>query len=237
MNELNVTVDLETFGTGNDAVILSIGAVKHTATEIVDRFHVGVDPASCQQLGLKMDAATVLWWMNDDLGAAREALLGLERVDLPSALVGFSQWFGSDPLPIWGNGSTFDNVILRSAYAACHLEYPTRFWNDLCYRTMKTMFPGLQPEREGIHHDALDDATYQARHWMAIVQHLGDTGATADIVRMRELLGEAAATFRRYEANHREKAATAALDQQALVSTGKADANKALAEKIEALLA
>lgn len=235
MNELNVTVDLETFGTGNDAVILSIGAVKHTATEIVDRFHVGVDPASCQQLGLKMDASTVLWWMKDDLGAAREALLGLERVDLPSALVGFSQWFGSDPLPIWGNGSTFDNVILRSAYAACHLEYPTRFWNDLCYRTMKTMFPGLEPVREGVHHDALDDATHQAQHWMAIVQHIRSP-MPPSLFEMRTLLGEAAATFRRYEANHRRKAETHP-DADALGSAGKAEANRLLAEKIEAALA
>lgn len=237
MNGTQVTVDLETFGTGNNAVILSIGAVKHTTTEILDKFHVGVDPASCQAVGLKMDASTVLWWMKDDLGAAREALLGLERVDLVSALLGFSEWFGPEPLPMWGNGSTFDNVILRSAYAACGLEYPTKFWMDLCYRTMKTVLPGLAPVREGVHHDALDDATYQARHWMAIMSHLADTGATADIIRMREVLGEAAAAFRRYEVNHREKAATAALDQQALVSTGKADANRALAEKIEALLA
>lgn len=179
MEDINVTIDLETLGTGNDAVILSIGAVKHTVTKIIDNFHVGIDPVSCQAVGLKMDASTVLWWMKNDLGAARDALLGLERVDLVSGLLGFSQWFGPEPLPIWGNGSTFDNVILRSAYAACGLEYPTPFWMDLCYRTLKTVIRGLEPEREGVHHDALDDATHQAKHWQAIMQHLNSPAVSA----------------------------------------------------------
>src|SRR4051812_35955260 len=85
----HVMLDLETWGTGNDAVIVSVGACKFDREEILDRFHVGVDPTSCQALGLKIDAGTVLWWMSADQRAALDAWLQLERVDLASALVGF----------------------------------------------------------------------------------------------------------------------------------------------------
>jgi exodeoxyribonuclease VIII len=165
-------LDLETFGNGNDAVIASIGAVKFNETEILDEFHVGVDPASCQALGLKMDASTIIWWLHPDRTEAREQLLALERVDLASALVGFNDWIG-EPLPIWGNGSTFDNVILRSAYRAAGIEYPAPFWLDRCYRTVKALAPGIQLVREGTHHDACDDARCQAKHLQAIAAHLG----------------------------------------------------------------
>jgi hypothetical protein len=71
-------------------------------------------------------------------------------------------------LAIWGNGSTFDNVILRSAFAAAGLEYPVRFWADQCYRTKKNEAPGVPMIREGQHHKALDDAISQAKHLQAI---------------------------------------------------------------------
>jgi hypothetical protein len=163
----HVMLDLETFGTGNNAAIASIGAVKFNADEILDEFHVGVDVESCTNLGLKMDASTVMWWLDPERAEARAALLALERVDLASALLGFSEWFG-DEKPLWGNGSTFDNIILRSAYTAAGMVYPAKFWNDQCYRTVKYRYPGIEMVREGTHHDACDDARSQAKHLQKI---------------------------------------------------------------------
>lgn len=173
MNQPHVMLDLETFGNGNDAAIVSIGAVKFDQKDILDEFHVGVDARSCQALGLKIDADTIMWWMHPDRADARAALQALETVDLPSALAGFTDWAGNDVASIWGNGSTFDNVILRSAYRACGLEYPVGFWQDQCYRTIKYRAPGIEIVREGTHHDALDDARCQAKHLQAIAEHLG----------------------------------------------------------------
>lgn len=175
MNQPHVMLDLETFGNGNDAVIVSIGAVKFDEKDILDEFHVGVDAESCTRLGLKIDANTIMWWMDPARIHARQALLALQTVDLASALVGFSEWAGSGNgiAAIWGNGSTFDNVILRNAYAACGLEYPVTFWQDQCYRTLKYRALGIGLVRQGTHHDALDDARCQAKHLQAIIAHLG----------------------------------------------------------------
>lgn len=175
MSAPHIMLDLETFGNGNNAAIVSIGAVKFNETEILDEFHVGVDLASAVNVGLKMDPDTILWWMDPDRADARAALLALDKVDLYSALMGFKEWAGDDIAAIWGNGATFDNVILRSAYAACGVEYPVRFWQDQCYRTLKYRAPGVELVREGVHHDACDDARCQAKHLQAIVAHLGIT--------------------------------------------------------------
>lgn len=169
---IHVMLDLETFGTGNDAAIASIGAVKFNETEILDEFHVGVDIETCQALGLKFDASTIMWWLDPDRADARANLMALRKVDLPSALLGLSEWMGNDIDSIWGNGSTFDNVILRSAYAACRMDYPVKFFQDQCYRTLKYRAPDVKLVREGTHHDALDDARCQAKHLQEIVRTL-----------------------------------------------------------------
>jgi len=161
----NVMVDIETLGTDNNAVILSIGAVKFDpwGHGIEDSFYVPIDPKSCQALGLKLDASTVMWWMDDERTAARSLMVKEERVGLAEALYGFNDWFGDDK-PVWGNGSTFDNVILTSAYKACGIEQPWKFWNDKCYRTVKGMAPSVKLVREGTYHNAVDDALSQAKH-------------------------------------------------------------------------
>lgn len=170
---MNVMIDLETLGTSNNAVILSIGATKFFETEIIDAFHVGITPESCQDAGLKIDAATVSWWMAPERDEARKALMALPKVDLFDALDGFAQWYGPESMPTWGNGATFDNVVLRNAFAAVNLTCPWKFWDDRCYRTMKNHAPGITLARVGTHHDARDDAIYQTKHlqkiWAALV--------------------------------------------------------------------
>lgn len=166
-------LDLETFGNGNDAAIVSIGAVKFNETEILDEFHTGVDLGSAMAVGLKVDASTVEWWMDPDRAEAMAVLRSLEKVDIVSALQGFSDWAGDQVDAIWGNGATFDNVILRSAYRQCGLEYPVKFWQDQCYRTLKYRCPDVMLVREGTHHSAVDDARCQAKHLQTIVARLG----------------------------------------------------------------
>jgi len=65
---------------------------------------------------------------------------------------------------VWGNGAAFDNVILASAYRQANITQPWLFWNDRCYRTVKALSPAVTMQRNGTHHNALDDAESQARH-------------------------------------------------------------------------
>lgn len=171
---LDVMLDLETMGNGPQAAIVAIGAVEFdpAAQEIGRSFYRVVDLASSVRAGGVMDAGTVMWWLGQS-DEARRALLATDTVTLNEALREFYDWAGVcahwKDLRVWGNGAAFDNVILASAYRACGLQLPWQFWNDRCYRTLKALHPGVTVPREGVHHNALDDATHQAKHLLAIL--------------------------------------------------------------------
>lgn len=169
-----VMVDLETMSTRNNASIVSIGAVKFWLNVDQDSFspdqlfHIAVDLASSQDAGLDIDAETVKWWM-EQAKEAQSALYAGGTSDLKAALEMFSNWFPKDAY-IFGNGATFDNVILRSAYAATKLPYPAIYKQDMCYRTLCRMSDVEPLKFDGVKHNALHDAMAQTKHLMAILQ-------------------------------------------------------------------
>ena len=174
-------LDLETYGNTNNAAIISIGAChfKHgeeTARE--STFECFVDSQSCVDVGMVMDVSTVNWWMGadckddeqrDKMDLARRVLASKLKAAIPlrQALHRFSAWLGEDK-PVWGNGATFDNVILRNAYRLAGIPCPWEFWNDRCYRTLKNMVPHVKMQRVGVHHSAMWDAISQAEHLQQI---------------------------------------------------------------------
>ena len=74
---------------------------------------------------------------------------------------------------MWGNGAEFDNVILSQAYKNVEKEVPWQYYNNRCYRTVKNLFPHIEMERVGAHHNALDDAKSQAEHLLGIIRTVG----------------------------------------------------------------
>lgn len=167
--------DIETLGKGNKACILSIGAVYFFPREegIMSHFEVFIDPESCVAAGLDISVSTVMWWMDSKRDEARKALVTspLPRLPLRHALEAYSEFISGDR-PVWGNGSTFDNVILRNAFEAVGLKCPWEFWNDRCYRTIKSEYPEVKMIRQGTHHSAAADAVSQAVHLQAIFKSI-----------------------------------------------------------------
>lgn len=161
MEHPSVMVDLETMGAGPSAAIVAIGAVDSLGRE----FYRTVDLASSVTAGGVIDPSTVMWWMGQS-DEARAALTSPGAVHIVQALTEFSAWvadLGAD-VRVWGNGAAFDNVILGGAYDRSGLPRPWAFWNDRCYRTIKSLRPGIKMSRTGTHHNALDDARSQADH-------------------------------------------------------------------------
>ena len=173
----HVMIDLETLSTETNAVIIALGAVKFDpeAEGIQSGFYLRIDADGQPQIfDRHMDPKTVMWWMSASQDDARKALLSTDAIDLPSALSGFDEWFGLESMPVWGNGATFDNMILRSAYGAIGSEAPWNFRHDRCFRTFKALADVEGPPMaEGVEHNALDDAIHQARWMRHIVEHLG----------------------------------------------------------------
>jgi hypothetical protein len=168
---MHVMVDLETMGTRPNAPIIAIGAVAFDKKDIRSEFYVVVNLADAVAEGGVMDPSTVLWWMKQ----SDEARAEFERPSqsLHMALDAFRSFITSHPLDgVWGNGASFDNVILAESYRRMGSDAPWPFYMDRCYRTMKSI-SAVPMERGGTHHNALDDARDQAIHLQMISKELG----------------------------------------------------------------
>lgn len=174
-------VDLETWGTSPYSTIIMIGAcvfdpyAVESGSVIQDRFEIAIEPTDT---GLRVNAGTLMWWMDSERDAARAAWLDMSRVSLREALDGFSDWLRSldadpDELRIWGNGAGFDNVLLRQAYEVASREAPWSFRHDRCFRTLRSLITMEEGHYLGTQHTALADAENQAIRANQIVRKLG----------------------------------------------------------------
>jgi len=177
----HIMLDLETMGKGPEAAIVSIGAVEVLVDDgyIGREFYAPVDLQSAMDTGAKVDASTIMWWLKQS-DAARAALdvgnLPLHQTSIHMVLDGLSSWFRSidldkDSFVVWGNGATFDNVILASAYRNDRLlPLPWGHRGDRCYRTLKNLFPHIKCPDVGVKHHALDDAKAQGLHLIELLR-------------------------------------------------------------------
>lgn len=177
----HVMIDIETLSTRPDAAIISIGAVvfsadgRKTPPAERQRFSATVTARSNARLGRHIDPDTVMWWISQ--GAEARAALAGARVDLAGALTALATWLDglgpSRDLYVWGNGATFDPVILHSAYQAADMATPWRYANVRCLRTLKALLPQItSPEAPTVAHNALADAVAQAEHAESIFSAL-----------------------------------------------------------------
>lgn len=169
---LHVMLDLETWGKDPGCDLRSIGAVvidfENETTG--DTFYANIIPDSHGIL--YRDPETVAWW-GDQSQEAQDAL-EIDQQPMDAALAKLTEWLeenqGHRELFIWGCGSAFDCVILRTAYQKVLGTVPWKFWSEVCYRTVRLLFPQQSVEREGTYHNALDDAITQAKHLIKILK-------------------------------------------------------------------
>lgn len=181
----HLMVDMETMGNGPDAPIVSIGAVffEPSTGNTGAEFYRVVSLESSMSFGMKPDASTIQWWLKQS-SEARSAILVdeamglLETLELLADFIAENAANGSHTVQLWGNGCSFDNVILRRAYALTDTPFAVPFWNDRDVRTMVELGKsvGINPRFdipfEGDMHNALSDARHQVKYVSAIWQRL-----------------------------------------------------------------
>jgi hypothetical protein len=138
---MNVMLDLETYSTKSNAVILTIGAIKFdnseniTSIESCDKFYKRINISSCLNLGMHIDPETDKWWCQQNYDTRYEAIINPDRTNIKDALSEFIGWFGNSKY-IWSQGIDFDIVILKNAFDKCNLTVPWKFWNVRDSRTL-----------------------------------------------------------------------------------------------------
>lgn len=167
----NIMIDIETMGQSANAAIVSIGAVAFDACGIGEKLYIRISLEDAAEYG-QIDASTILWWLKQ--GDESRSEITKNDTTSPSSAADILSSFietNSDDngsVSIWGNGSDFDNVILSNWYKRIGKPVPWKFWENRCYRTIKSLFKDIKLERSGTHHNALDDAVSQAEHLIKI---------------------------------------------------------------------
>lgn len=165
-------IDLETMGLVACAGWVTIGACVFNEEGILDeKYYCRIDPASCDQLGLKINTSTMEWWTKQKPEVLNELTDPNDRVSLREALEGlYAFYVKHNCKEIWSNGADFDIPMVMHVADCLGIKPPWEYWNHRCYRTLKSLFPLPKPEVKGAcAHKAVDDAVMQAAHCMMIL--------------------------------------------------------------------
>lgn len=176
INQDHFVVDLETFGNGPRAAIVAIGIVFVAQGRIADTFYTRVNAESSAASGGELDASTVAWWLKQSAESRKEVDGSQSTPYLAHSLESVAEFMhlclpNASLRNVWGNGSSFDNVILREAFKAHDMVIPWPFWNDRDLRTITALYPEAKGlPFEGTKHHALHDAVHEAKVLIAALQ-------------------------------------------------------------------
>lgn len=175
----HLMIDLETMGKNPDATIISIGAIffDPQTGDMGPEFSKAID---LETAGGIIDRQTIKWWLKQSC-EAQSAIL-TDEIPLDDALLQLREFIAENSceffVQVWGNGASFDNVILRRSYERQGLPCPWRYCNDRDVRTIVELGNSIGFDVrmaipfEGVPHNALDDARHQAKQVSAIWQKL-----------------------------------------------------------------
>ncbi|MFB4531070.1 3'-5' exoribonuclease domain-containing protein [Enterobacter hormaechei subsp. xiangfangensis] len=181
----HLMVDIESMGKKPGAPIVSIGAVffDPASGQTGPEFYKVISLESAMEWGGVPDASTILFWLKATPEARSEIIMD-HAIPLDDALLQFKDFIaenaanGKDTVQVWGNGATFDNVLLEDSFARTGISCPWKYWNNRDVRTIVELGKavGYTPRHEipfeGEPHKAISDARHQVKYVSAIWQHL-----------------------------------------------------------------
>lgn len=170
----HIMLDIETLSTNSNGVITTISAVQFNLESgtIGKSFEIAIDIKEQVANGAVVDIDTVVWWMSQS-NEAIASMLRLKKTSVALALLQFNQWikdlgYAINDMKLWGNGCTFDNVMVRNLYKRHNADFILPYWCDIDVRTLVTLanidtrdFPF-----KGVKHYGIDDCKHQINYCM-----------------------------------------------------------------------
>ena len=167
-------IDLETMGTGPGSAIMAIGAIAMDFDTLTlgQEFYATINLASHVAIGGVIDPDTLVWWMRQSDEARMAVTSGGQDIrEVLNNFAGYLQYVGgAQHKHIWGNGASFDNVILHAAYVQAGIPLPWNYKGDRCFRTLRALHPEVPEVKPTILHHALYDAKAQAQQLLNILR-------------------------------------------------------------------
>lgn len=198
----DLMTDLETLGTSDDSVILSIGAISFdpfaTHDSLVDEEGNYVCPTFYRVLHVPtqknrmINKDTMEWWQGASRADAwKEIQEDPNKQHLTPVLDEFWDWIVDNcgGGKAWACAPSFDIDMLSHAFretGICKVkgskdDFPIKFWNNMDVRTIEQFvfgqkYRGAKLERAGTFHNALDDCITQAMMLQDAGEKMRDAG-------------------------------------------------------------
>lgn len=177
----DVICDIETLDTRPSAAILSIALIKFDL-DGEDNYDTINDPERCfyavidaddqiANYGRTVSFSTLKFWVDQKPTVTHEVFQKKPQ-PVEKVLKAISAWLGKSEASMWGNGATFDNVLMESLYADYGVKFPFNYWAHMDLRTLK-MLAG-NPRKVPIDRDHTHHALYDAMYEVLCAQHYYD---------------------------------------------------------------
>jgi len=175
---VHCVIDIETLGTDEDAVVLSLGAAlfNWSTAEYSPEMHHFYETFDVGEQPQRSRSDSTLRWWNSQPRAVYVAATS-DTLPVQEVLIDFYGWLreycGDDfnKLYVWGNGNDFDNKILGHLANQFGRPLPWDFRHNCNYRTLAQLYDGVaMGPFVGTKHYALDDAVNEAIHLKRILE-------------------------------------------------------------------
>lgn len=168
----HIMIDIETLGTGDDAVIMEVGAVEFfdAPSEVGVSFSSFVEVGDQRGNGRKVDKGTIKWWVDTDVDRLIEFFEN--AIGLPDEVLASISDLCAGADTIWAKGPNFDIGILEHAMKMYGVEIPWKFWQVRDARTLYKL-ADTEVDYGDKHHSALNDAKCQVRALFEAAEKLG----------------------------------------------------------------
>lgn len=164
----DVMIDIETMGTRSTAMIVQIGACyfNRETGEIGKEFLVNTHAVDDN---FTVDHGTLTWWLEQ----SEEARMSITDISMGIDIaVERLSFFLEDAKYLWSH-ATFDIPILLHAFDVYKWKFPIHYSKMRDIRTLMDLADHRgTKEREGIHHNALDDCKYQVGYCVEAMNKL-----------------------------------------------------------------
>ena len=159
MRIVDVTVDFETVGLGNNAALIELAATEWNRDAecsddiFMDSFMQRIDLTSAVFNGREFETSTIKWWQSKP-DAVKAAILSEQCYPEKEVLENFAAWLEecgkSDDAEVvlWAQGSDFDIAILRNRCKEYGINLPVHYHN---FRDARTY---ILEESIAVHGDA-----------------------------------------------------------------------------------
>ena len=161
-------IDIETLGSGYDAVVLSLGGVKFDPfgdLEPIEPIMIKLDVEAQVDKGRKISEDTLAWWGRQSPEAKKEAFSVHDRVPVGDAMAQLNKWV-VDCSRVWFQGPSFDAPILGSLMDNFGQKPNWNFWDERDARTITKLMKNDWKYKKSIDFDAhtvVGDCVAQAK--------------------------------------------------------------------------